>query len=171
MFVFWCCFCLVGVVCGWMELCGWAFEEDWRWGRLRFRIWVWREDEEMLSWFELNGGVVGMTQIVLLSSTKKDSKYVKDFISRVRGMKWRLVQDGLVVVKEEWDFSSLDHEMKNGEWRDAKSSWVEFESRDPFPLLHAFSLLFFMIRGVNNAYPPFEQNPSCFRLNVEFKRQ
>ena len=147
-----------GVVRTWIE-------EEWRWGRIRFRIWGWREDEEMILWSELNDGIVGMIQSVFLCIISDYRKSVEDFILHVRGMKGRVMWGGLVVVKEEWDLSSMKREMKNGEWKDAESSWVEFGSRDSFHLLHAFSLPFFMIQGVNNAYLPFWQKPPCFGLN------
>ena len=141
--------------CIWRNRVVWMrIEENWGWRRICFRIWVWREDEEMILWLELNGGIVGMIQNAFLCIISDHRKGAEDFILHMRGMKGRVIWDGLVVVKEEWDFSSVEREMKNGEWRDADSSWVEFESRDPFHLLHAFSLPFFMIRGASNAYPP-----------------
>ena len=158
--------------CIWMNGVVWMrIEENWRWGRICFRIWGWREDEEIILWLELNGGIVGMIQNAFLCIISDHRKDAEDFILHMRGVKEGVTWDGLVVVKEECDFSSVEHEMKNGEWRDAESSWVEFESRDSFPLPHAFPLPFFMIRGANNAYLPFWQKPSCFALNAEFKRQ
>ena len=147
-----------GVV--WMRI-----EENWRWGHIRFRICRWREDEEMLLWLELNDGIDGMIQNVFLCIISDHSKGVKDFMWYTRGMNGRVTWDGLVVVKEKCDLSSMKREMKNGVWRDTESSWVEFESRDLFHLLYAFSLPFFMIRGVNNAYLPFWQKQPCFGLN------
>ena len=140
-------------------------EENWGWGRIRFRIWGWREEEEMLLWLELNDGIVGMIQNAFLPSINMNRERVEDFMWCTRGMKGRVMWGGLVVVKEEWDLSSVKRKMKNGEWRDAESSWVEFGSRDPFHLLHAFPLPFFMIRGANNAYLPFWQKPPYFALN------
>ena len=153
-----------GVV--WMRI-----EEEWRSGRIPSRICGWREDEEMVLWLELNDGVVGVLQNAFLPSINMNRRRAEDFILHVRGMNGRVKWDGLVVVKEECGFSSLEREMKSRGWRDAESAWVEFESRDPFPLLHAFPLPFFMIRGTNNAYLLLWQKPSCFALNAEFKRQ
>ena len=140
-------------------------EEEWRSGCIRFRICGWREDEEMVLWLELNDGVVGVLQNAFLPSINMNRRRAEDFILHMRAMNGRVMWDGLVVVKEECDFSSVEREMKNDEWRDTESSWVEFESRDPFHILHAFSLPFFMIRGANNAYLSFWQKPSCFGLN------
>ena len=152
--------------CIWMNGVVWMrIEEEWRWGRIRFRNWGWREDEEILLWLRLNYGIVGMIQNVFLFSINMNSKCLENLMWCTRGMNGGVTWDGLVVVQEEWDLSSTKHEMKNGEWIDAESSWVEFGSRDPFHLLHAFSLPFFMIREVNNAYLPFWQKPSCFGLN------
>ena len=152
--------------CIWMNGVVWMrIEENWRWRCIRFRIWGWREDEEIILWLELNDGIDGMIQSVFLFSINMNRERVEDFILHVRGMKGGVMWDGLVVVKEERDLSSTKHEMKNREWRDAESWWVEFDSRDPFHLPHAFSLPFFMIREANNAYPPFWQKPPCFGLN------
>ena len=152
--------------CIWMNGVVWTrIGENWRWRYIRFRIWGCREDEEIISWSELNDGIVGMIQSVFLFSINMNSKCLENLMWCTRGMNGRLMRDGLVVVKEEWDLSSVKREMKNREWRDAESSWVEFGSRDPFHLPHAFPLPFFMIREANNAYLPFWQKPSCFGLN------
>ena len=153
-----------GVV--WMRI-----EEDWWWGRICFRIWGWIEDEEIILWLELNDGIDGMIQNAFLCIISDHRKGVEDFTLHMRGMNGRVMWDGLVAVKEECDFSSVEHEMNNGGWRDAESSWVEFGSRDPFHLPHAFPLPFFMIWGENNVYPSFWQKPSCFGLSAEFKGQ
>ena len=152
--------------CIWMNGVVWMrIEEEWRWGRIRFRNWGWREDEEILLWLRLNDGIVGMIQNVFLFSINMNRERVEDFMWYTRRMNGRLMWDGLVVVQEECDLSSTKRELKNREWIDAESAWVEFGSRDPFHLLHAFPLPFFMIRGANNAYLSFWQKPSCFGLN------
>ena len=159
--------------CQWrrMELCGWGLRKNDDQGVFASESVDEERTKRLFLWLELNGRVVGVLQNAFLPSINMNRRRAEDFILHMKGMNGRVMWDGLVVVKEECDFSSVEREMKNGEWRDAESSWVEFGSRDPFPLLHAFSLPFFMIRGANNAYLPFWQKPSCFALNAEFKRQ
>ena len=159
--------------CEWrgMELCGWGLRKNDDQGVFASESVDEERTKRLFLWLELNGRVVGVLQNAFLPSINMNRRRAEDFILHMKGMNGRVMWDGLVVVKEECDFSSVEREMKNGEWRDAESSWVEFESRYPLHLSHAFPLSFFMIRGVNNAYLLLWQKPSCFALNAEFKRQ
>ena len=154
MLVFWCCFCFVGIAYGRMELCGWGLKRnddedvfasesvDEERTKRCFYYWNWMM--ESLEWYRARSFVSSViTERVLRTSLFTWEEWKEEW----REMVWLL-------WRKECDFSSVEYEMKNGEWRDADSSWVEFESRDPFHLLHAFSLPFFMIRGASNAYPP-----------------
>ena len=104
--------------CIWMNGVVWMrIEEEWRWGRICFRIWGWREDEEMIMWLELNDGIVGMRQRILQGSSVSSAitgrvlrtsfftwdewmeewhemdwlLFRKSEISLLQSMKWRIV--------------------------------------------------------------------------------